>query len=125
MDHICDFLLPSICSGYFFDHDIFQGLPKTSYFKLIDIWLVFTLLVLIIIFGMHTLIGALQDNTKVSVNTAWSDDATRSGWAVIVNKYGTIGIGLLILSFNAVFWSWVVVAYTADPADIQESETGN
>ena len=37
-----------------------QNLPKTSYYKLIDYWLMFTLNILVITFVIHTVSGLLN-----------------------------------------------------------------
>jgi hypothetical protein len=39
---------------------MFQSLPKTAYFKMIDIWFMFSLNVFIVSFVFHTFVGYLQ-----------------------------------------------------------------
>ena len=77
-----------------------QGsLPKTSYFKLIDIWLLYCLVTLIITFIFHTLVGAASDGKKFL--------GFQSGlrMAENVNKLGKVIVTSFMIIVNIIFWT--------------------
>lgn len=97
----------------------FQNLPKTSYYKLIDIWLLFTLLIQVTIFGLHTVVGAVVNKGK---NGEVRDSAKHVGpqdhqantnkrRSNAVNAAGKIVIFAVILGFNGIFWTVALGEY--------------
>ena len=103
-----------------------QDLPKTSYFKLIDFWLLFNVTVLALIMVWHTYVGRIlnssTDTTTTTVKPAgqltdgnnWpyissSAKKTKTDQDYIAeakraNRMGIILVSLLIVLFNLVFW---------------------
>lgn len=97
----------------------FQGLPKTSYYKLIDIWLLFTILIQVAIFVLHTMVGAIIDKQKGSAvkdsaqRTTKTKNASNKGSRAgeVVNFFGKFTISVGILGFNVIFWCTALGAY--------------
>ncbi|TRY67873.1 hypothetical protein TCAL_08026 [Tigriopus californicus] len=63
-----------------------SGLPKTSYYKMIDYWLIFCLIILIITFAIHTSIGYVLDKPEQIIGKP------RNTWTIAVqmNRMGRI-----------------------------------
>lgn len=108
-----------------------QSLPKTSYYKLIDYWLMFTLNILAFMMLFHTylqfsikrdkdevFIGHLlpphrppphhRPNSKADLEkpgkgyVGFDDDILKN--AVKVNKFGKVLFLIIVISFNVGFW---------------------
>lgn len=105
---------------------MFQTLPKTSYYKMIDTWLMFTLLIQVAIFGLHTVVGCIinrskkKEKEKEKTNQAhpigkraWpqSEAVKTMNLASSVNGMGKILIVVLILVFNCTFWYTALAEY--------------
>ena len=84
-----------------------QGsLPKTSYYKLIDYWLLYCLLTLIITFVFHTVSGCAFEGKKFcGYFTAGEKLAKR------INKWGKIIVMLFMLVVNVTFWCVALKEY--------------
>lgn len=100
-----------------------QSLPKTSYYKLIDAWLMFTLLIQVGIFGLHTVVGTIinrgeeeeekkaKEERSREAGTAWQEtknkDKSKGNYiakAKRVSSLGKIVIVVVVVVFNAAFW---------------------
>ena len=83
-----------------------QGsLPKTSYYKLIDYWLLYCLLTLIITFLFHTLIGSACDGCKVFGR----ETGVRVG--KILNDAGKVVVLAFMIFVNISFWAVAITKY--------------
>ena len=104
-----------------------QDLPKTSYFKLIDFWLLFNVAVLALIMVCHTYVGRILNSSTDTTTTTTVKPAGElpagNNWPYIstsakktktdqdyiaeakrANRMGIILVSLLIVLFNLVFW---------------------
>jgi hypothetical protein len=99
---------------------LFQSVPNTAYFKLIDYWFVFSLNVFIVSFVFHTVVGSLAgrtttvDNQIGNMSGSWKSQTSGSNpqLARVVNNVGKIAFFLLIVIFNVSFWA--VAMYEAN-----------
>ena len=82
------------------------GLPKTSYYKLIDYWLLYCLLTLIMTFVLHTLVGAAFDGRKFFFGLEPGPNLARK-----VNKLGEIIVLSFIICINVAFWTIAMREY--------------
>ena len=115
----------------------FQGLPKTSYYKLIDYWLMFILNILAFMMLYHTYLQYTikQDKDKMFIGHLlpphhksdaqtqkqqqqppnWVDDEAHKEEVLKngakVNKFGKFLILAIILIFNTVFWAVALSEY--------------
>ena len=107
-----------------------QDLPKTSYFKLIDFWLLFNVTVLAFIMVCHTYVGRIL-NTEPSptlvkpmtpgphkwpfaLPTSKQDRPDKQdvvAQAKKANRLGIILIACLSVLFNMVFWFYGIQEY--------------
>ena len=57
------------------------SLPKTSYFKMVDIWLLFCIIIIFFIIIFHTIIDLQVDyeEKKLTVTEAWSNPPSSTG----------------------------------------------
>lgn len=77
-----------------------QGLPKTAYYKMIDYWLIFCLIILIITFAFHTFIGYVLDKPEQIIGKP------RNNWTIAIqmNRMGRIIVLAIVVVFNLGFW---------------------
>ncbi|TRY80611.1 hypothetical protein TCAL_07783, partial [Tigriopus californicus] len=89
-------------------------LPKTAYFKIIDVWFLFILHVLVLIFFCHTLIGAVDENVANCIHplSSWTQ---KPGMKARLNWMAKIGVFTLIVLFNVCFWSFALNAHFTVP----------
>ena len=66
---------------------LFQDLPKTSYFKLIDIWLLFSLNLLIVILVIHTIMIRTLKKTELKTHTVPNKVRPESSAKIMVCRY--------------------------------------
>ena len=106
---------------------IFKDLPKTSYYKLIDAWLLYCLLMLMAIFALHTYVGNIihrsRERSKIAMvrpsegDGQGDEDALKKGdlcphaKAKRVNRMAQIILCLAMVGFNVGFWGIAVWAY--------------
>ncbi|TRY67315.1 hypothetical protein TCAL_11764 [Tigriopus californicus] len=123
-----------------------ESLPKTSYYKLIDWWLLFSMNALVFTMAFHTGIAhlcylakqeaspeliqsgyrtksafPLPTKTNAKVNPFFKNGNFRHSLyykrALKVNLWGKIGFVLLVLIFNTSFWIAALQEYGRAPAD--------
>jgi len=56
-----------ICNNRFYSLQASSQLPKSSYFKLVDVWLLSSILIIFIIIVFHAIIDRLQDTPKPAI----------------------------------------------------------
>ena len=101
----------------------FQGLPKTSYYKLIDWWFLISFNILVLTLAFHTYLSYIVSKatkeqffkltgvTKVHASPdnkiAYDDQHIRENLmknAIILNTLGKVTFIILLVLFNTVFW---------------------
>ena len=119
-------LLPLLYS--FQLHEIqFQNLPATSYYKLIDWWLLFCFIVLVVILQFHTYLAYLISKAKTepkiekNVTQVQPFDAdknedhlvTRKSFkqAAWLNKVGKMIFIIVLILFNLLFWTVALIEH--------------
>ena len=86
--------------------DVSNNLPKTSYIKMVDIWLLFNLLLPFMVVLIHTRMDALRMDdedslfTKEELSLAKSRNKKVSFWKKISLVYNPI----MFLSFVTMYW---------------------
>ena len=86
--------------------DVSNNLPKTSYIKMVDIWLLFNLLLPFMVVLIHTRMDTLRMDdedrvlTKEELSLAKSRNKKVSFWKKISLVYNPI----MFLSFVTVYW---------------------
>merc|ERR1719391_1424814 len=73
--------------------------PKTSYFKMIDIWLLYSFNIIIVIMAIHTYMDTF---------IKWDPGYIKAYWINYMGQVLNIGIFLL---FNIVFWTVALSHY--------------
>ncbi len=95
-------------------------MPKTSYTRLIDVWLLFAINMQVLTMMLHTYIAYLIKEKKgvvpviIGKSTAimpTQDLKTAKMW----NNAAKIGFALLIICFNVGFWYIAIKEYTRPP----------
>ena len=96
-------------------------LPKTSYYKLIDWWLLFCSSALVIMMGFHTYLAKICSEIDGNVNKIFSKPTTATTTAkrirssvfrpVKINNMAKVFFFLLILAFKSVFWTVALKEY--------------
>lgn len=80
-----------------------QNLPKTSYYKMIDYWLIFCLNILIVTFTFHTAIGYALEGNKEDEGS--KEGLQREARARRLNRIGKVVVLGAIIAFNLVFFT--------------------
>ena len=86
--------------------DVSNSLPKTSYIKMVDIWLLFNLLLPFMVVLIHTRMDTLRMDNEESISTkeelflAKSRNRKLAFWKKVSSVYNPI----MFLSFVTVYW---------------------
>ena len=85
--------------------DVSNNLPKTSYMKMVDIWLLFNLLLPFMVVLIHTRMDSLRDDEKDEGTTEMTKkDKERSKKLMFWKKVSLIYNPIMFLSFVTVYW---------------------
>lgn len=112
---------------------VLQGLPKTSYYKLIDWWLLFSLNMLVLTMALHTYVAhccfraknekpvyfnfkrvyprseSKDDQTKKLPDLDGDEDILKHPKQV--NRLGKLALLCVVLLFNSIFWTVALNEY--------------
>ena len=78
-------------------------MPKTSYYKMIDYWLIFCLNILIVTFTFHTAIGYALEGNNGEVGS--KERLKREVKAKRLNGIGKVVVLGAIITFNLAFFA--------------------
>ena len=92
---------------------LIQGLPKTSYYKLIDWWLFAGLNKLVLIFAVHTYLAYVVSQEK-SMDSMDRHELKR---AKKVNNFFKIASAISFTLFMIIFWSIALIHYNKPVED--------
>ena len=84
-------------------------MPKTSYYKMIDYWLIFCLNILIVTFTFHTAIGYAHESNKME--DGGKERLRREAKAKKLNRIGKVVVLGAIMAFNLVFFTVGFASY--------------
>ena len=123
------------CTFIFIDFK-FQGLPKTSYYKLIDWWFLVSFNILVLTLGFHTYLSyivskatkepffKIRSNTKVCpFNNRTEDDDQLiirehlTKHAVFINNFAKVAFLILLVTFNVLFWTTAYMQHYSPAED--------
>ena len=112
-----------------------QGLPMTSYYKLIDWWLSMALYILVMTMAFHTYLAHVVSKAKGQTLTLqnllseskWLSrrnesakellDAKAMKSAKLLNAIGRTIFAILMIAFNTVFWTVAIKEYIRPAED--------
>ena len=114
-----------------------QDLPNTSYFKLVDCWLFFCYIMLVVTLGFHTYLAYLINNPKneqnIEINVTKvepiNEDRNENhltsqqlikhvAW---LNKLGKIIFVIFLIVFNILFWTVALIEHYKSSEEILAS----
>ena len=111
-----------------------QALPNTSYFKLVDWWLTFCLIILAVTLGFHTYLAYLINNQKNNQNNEvnvtkvepFNDNRNENhltsqklmNHVAWLNKLGNIIFITFLILFNILFWTVALIEHFKSSEDI-------
>ena len=94
---------------------ISNTLPQTAYLKLIDLWLLFSLILPLIIFIIHMIweMEKTKRESKANVGTAWTKGASTTIFTLGLNSRRMVQIIVPLVSalFIAVYWIYACIIY--------------
>ena len=124
---------------FFFSY-MLQNLPKTAYYKFIDYWLMFSMQMLVITMAIHTYVAhccfmaknqkfSLFSNPKpkpifvankannnkivpAAISDVPADPLSHAKW---VNNAGKLVLIIVVMMFNAIFWTLALNEYLLPP----------
>ncbi|CAL4133301.1 unnamed protein product, partial [Meganyctiphanes norvegica] len=88
------------------------SLPKASYVKFLDIWLMFCIILLVTVVMFHTLIDHFYNKTSrtISVSPLEGQKIMKNNRSIYINLVliSRIGIPLIFFIFNIIYWSLAI-----------------
>ena len=98
----------------------FQDLPKTAYLKLIDVWLLFTLVFLVAIMAFHTyLCRVILKEPKEQIRSGHPSGRNNHQKTAVevreraagANFVGKMAFALTLVAFNVTYWAVAISTY--------------
>ena len=83
--------------------DVSNNLPKTSYIKMVDVWLLFNLLQPFFVVLMHTYMDTLREDNEEEHKK--SKEGTKEGEKLkMVRKFALIYNPSVVVAFAGIYW---------------------
>ena len=81
--------------------NVSNNLPKTSYMKMVDVWLLFNLLLPFIIVLLHTYMDTLRNEEERELGQINEDKETKNDSTIVVSSYHILFFSATLTESNS------------------------
>ena len=81
--------------------NVSNNLPKTSYMKMVDVWLLFNLLLPFIIVLLHTYMDTLRNEEERELSQINEDKDTKNDSTIVVSSYHILFFSATLTESNS------------------------